>query len=168
MPNDVKGWASVISSVKTELGLLALVLLVVGAFFAFVSGKSGADLGLVVKAFVLIILLVIILAGVLLFYRERRVHNESLKQNRHFATLLGAETYHAYSGAIEDLLSGEQEQAYRDFYDIMSSSRLFESAAEKAFVKELIDTVRHNAEKAREKREPKGNPPVISNPGKGD
>src|SRR6266853_2342409 len=119
MPKDVRGWASVISSVKTELGLLALVLLVVGAFFSSVTGKPAADLGLVIKAFALIILAVIALAGVLLFYRERRAQLESLKQNRHFATLLGEETFKAYEGAIENLLPSDRKAAYRDFYDIM-------------------------------------------------
>ncbi len=167
MLDDTKGWPSVISSVKTELGLLALVLLVVGAFFAFVSGKSGGNVSLVVTAFVLIILTVIALAGMLLFYRERRGHNESLRNNRHFATLIGEETFKAYRGSIEDLLPGEQKEAYQNFYDYMSSSRLFESTAEKAFVKALIDTVKHNAEMT-ERHEPKGNPPATGKSGKGD
>jgi len=60
---------SALSFVKTELGLLALVVLVVGSFFVAASGKPGVQLSLLIEALVSVVVLVILIAGLLLFYR---------------------------------------------------------------------------------------------------
>lgn len=144
---DSKHWASIVSSVRTELGLLALVLLVVGAFFAVVSGRSGVQLTLLVEEFGIIIGLVIIIAGSLLIYRAHKSSAVDLEQNRHFARCLGEEIFKAYRGVVFNALPKEQAGAYQDLHDYMTSSRLFASAGEKAFIRELTETVIYNAMK---------------------
>jgi hypothetical protein len=167
MLQNVKGLASVISAVKTELALLALVVLVAGFFFQVVSGKPGVELSLVIKTFALIFGLVIVIAGLLLFYRARRTYDENLKQNRNFARCLGEEIFKAYLGSFGNLLPGEREEAYRILYSYVTSSTHFESDAEKEFAKQLVETVMHNAG-MKGWVEPEGNPPGLAHLGNGD
>lgn len=145
MSSDDQGWAKILPLVKTELALLALIVLVVGAFFGTMAIQPGVEKATLVAAFSSIVVLLIVVAGAVLVYRTRTTYLERVARHRNFARGLGEEIYKAVDGAIQNSLPTEQEEAYETLYDYVTTSRYIESNAERLFVTELVETVMRNA-----------------------
>ena len=147
MANDTPsqhGWTGFVAAVKTELGLLTVVVLVVGASFSVASRMPGVSSALLIVAFLSVVSVVIIIAGVLLFYRARTARIDKLAPNKTLAQHLGEEIFQAYDGAIANLLPREQQEAYDTLVAYLTSSKLF-GKDERGFVKVLVEAVIHRA-----------------------
>jgi hypothetical protein len=140
-----RGWAAILSAVKTELALLALVILVVGVFFGAVSRRPEVQSGQLIGAFTSIVALVIVIAGLRLVLQARSSYMAKLTENKRFAQLLGEEIFNAYEGSMKNLLPRDQEEAYQTLHDYVTSSPNFESTAERDFARGLVDTVMRRA-----------------------
>jgi hypothetical protein len=139
------GWAAIIGAVGTELGLLTLVVLVLGAAFAVASRIPGVSSEFLIVAFLSLVGVVIVIAGVLLLYRARTARLETLAANKTLALHLGEEIFLAFDGAIANGPLEEQQEAYVTFHDVLTSSQLFEKEDERVFVTVLVDAVFHRA-----------------------
>lgn len=150
MQGGQRSWAKIISAVKTEWGLLALVVLVLGAFFGEVALSSQSHLQLVVILFGSIIAIVILVIGLERFSQARRAHRELMSEN--FARGLGEEIYAVFGGAIQNLVvKKERIEPYELLRGAVVNSKHVQTDAEKRFATALIDIVIYRAEQAEKK-----------------